>query len=294
MKHMADDIKITTGQGAGPDVSIPQKPEPPTNLPSQPDFISPDGMNPTPIPAGVERDSGAIRKILMIFLALVFITGIGALGYFVIYPLVFPAAGPTTNPPVVTLPNGNLAPHSSYLTSAPSAVTEVKLSDVNYPTIAGALQNESFNQLADGQYKEVRISNTRGQVSFTAYLGGLSPAAQALALGDWLENDFTALLYYDPAGVWPVYIAKLKTGVTPGVVMTGFQAAEGVLDLASFYVSSPGAFTSFKDGKVNSYSTRYNVASGAGAAFNYGVMGNYLIISTNYNALKGVLPMLGL
>ncbi len=288
-----DDVKITTGEGRGPETP-PVSPSPMTPPASQPDFLSSDNLAPSPVPAGVEAGPRPLRVIVFVLVGLIFVVGIGALGYFVIYPIIFPAKAPAENPAVNTLPPVTQASHASYLKASPSGTAEIKLGDTNYPTIASALQNESLNQLADGQYKEVRISSNSGQVPFAAYLGGVSPATKALALGDWFENDFTALLYYDPAGVWPVYVAKLKQGVAPSAVMSGFKGAEGVLDLSNFYLNSPGTFSAFKDGKVATYATRYTIASTPGAAFNYGVAGDYFIISTNYNALKGVLPKLGL
>ncbi len=298
-----DDVKITTGQGAGPEYQpkpfIPTVPPPPIqanaplSTPGQPDFITSENLGPSPIPPGVERGSSTLfRRMVMVFFGIVFVVGVGSLGYFVVYPTFFPAQAPSDNLPLVTTPLVTLAPHTSYLTTPASAVVEVKLADVTYPTIASALQNESFNQLADGQYKEVRVFNNAGQVPFGSFLGGLSPAAKALALGSWFENDFTALLYYDAAGVWPLYIAKLKPGAAPEMVKAGFRGAENTLDLANFYINSPGSFTSFKDGKVDIYPTRYNSASGPGAAFNYGMLGNYLVISTNYSALKNLAPIL--
>ncbi len=301
-----DDVKITTGQGSGPEYQSkppvpPATPQPSISagasigVPSQPDFISADNLGPSPIPSGVENHSPmTLKRIFMMLLGLVVVGGVGALGYFVVYPIFFPDSVPTNTPPLTSLPPSAKAPHVSYLVTAPSAVSEIMIPEINYPTIASAVQNEAFNLLADKQYKEIKISNTAGQVSFAAYLGGISPASQALALGDLLESDFTALLYYDANSVWPVYIAKLKGNVSPEGLMAGFRSAEGVLDLANFYVAAPGLFSTFKDGKLGNYNTRYNVATGPGASFNYGLFGNYLIISTNYNALKGVLPLLGL
>ncbi len=294
---MADDIKITTGQGTGPSSSSPTPEFTPAQAPAplagQPDFLAPEQMAPSPVPEGVERNGGALRTILLILVGLIFVGGIGALGYFVIYPLLFPANTPVTQQPPVNTPAA--AAHASFLTQTPAAVSEVRLSDMSYPAIASALQNEAFNQLADGQYKEVKISDAKGsQIPFSHYMGGISPAAKALPLGDWFENDFTALFYYDANGVWPMYVAKMKAGVSPAQVMAAMKNAEGSLELANFYLATPGTFSGFKDGKAGNYATRYNLATAPGAAFNYGAAGNYLLISTSYNGLKNALPALGL
>lgn len=281
--------------GAGPDSGVPTAP---ANLPTgQPDFMTPENigqenMGTSPVPPGVQKNGGALRTILMGIVALAFVGGIGALGYFVIYPILFPVKSPVTKTPVNTAPAVTLAAHVSYLAKSSDATAEIKLNDTSYSAIATALQNESFNQLADGKYKEVRIFDAKGQVPFGKYLAGISQTAASA--GAWFADDFTALLYYDAAGVWPIYVAKLGNGTTASAVMSGMKSMEGSLGLGNFFISSPGSFTSFKDGKVGTYSTRYNVASQAGAAFNYGVFGNYFVISTSYNGLKNALPLLGL
>lgn len=293
-----EDFKVTTGQGAPTPPPIPQRPAVPP-VPSvpvapQPDFLSQEALAPSPIPEGVEdtgSGGGVLKTVILIVVALVVVGGVGALGYFVVFPLLFPADGglPPTNVPSI----GQL-PHNSYLGLPPAAESIVILSDHSYATIAAALQNEAFSQLADGQLKEVKISDQNGQVRFSEYIGAVAPVSVSLDLRSWLEEDFTALLYYNPAGVWPVYIAKLKSGTDAQAVVAGFQSVESVMDAGNFYLTSPGTFSGFKDGKYKTYSTRYNVGAVLGASFNYGVFGDYLIISTNFDGLKATLPLLGL
>lgn len=300
-----EEVKITTGEGAGPAAPTyaptPSIPTPPA-MPSSggPDFITAENLGPSPVPPEITGGgAGPLKKIILILVALIFVGGVGALGYFVVYPLLFPVKSLPT-PTGVGTPTGSVgavatpASHISYLAKPAAAVSEVKLSDFKYLTVAAALQNESFSQLADGQFKEVRISDSKGQAPFAKYLEGLSPGLAALGTGTLLEDDFTALLYYDPAGVWPVYIAKLRSGAAPDAVKSGFKQAEGVMDLGNFYVSTPGTFKGFKDGKLGAYATRYNVGSQLGASFNYGIFNNYFMISTSFNALKAALPLLGL
>ena len=287
-----DDIKITTGMGGGPSGQAPQPPASPAPEMAQPEFLGAENLGPSPIPPGVEQKGGSLKTIAFVLVGLILVGAVGALGYFVIYPIAFPPEAPINQPPINTAPT--VVAHTSFLVVPPAAESSVLLADTNYLTIANALQNEAFSQLADGQYKEVRISDSKGQVAFPRFLSGLAPAFSALGVRDWLKDDFTALLYYDASGAWPIYVAALKDGITPESVRASIQQVEGVWDLANFYLTSPGTFGGFKDGKLNSYSTRYNVGSQPGASFNYGVMGNYLIISTSFNGLKGALPLLGL
>lgn len=292
------DIKMATGVGQPPEPLLiepmPIAPALPPAGGTAPDFFAPETFGPSPIPEGVtSMKSRALKTIFIVLGAIVFIGGLGALSYFVIFPLLFPTEAPqqVQRPPVVTKP---VATHESFLANPPAAEAEIKLADNNYLTIATALQNESFNQLADGQFKEIEISDNNGQVTFPNYLGAIAPATSALGSTDWFQNDFTALLYYDPSGIWPIYVAKFKTGVDPEAVKSAFKTLENIIELANFYLAPPGTFGVFKDGKAGSYQTRYAVGTQAGAAFNYGIFGNYLIFSTNYNGLKSALPLLGL
>ncbi len=249
-------------------------------------------MGPSPIPPGVEVKGGGLKTVLLILLAVIVVGGVGALAYFVVFPLLFPPSVPVTAPPPVQVPS--LAQHKSFLVSPPAAEAEIKLADRSYLTIITALQSESFTQLADGQFKEVKISDNRGQVPFAGFLGGITPAATALGVQDWFEDDFTAVLYYDPNGAWPLYAARLKDGVDAATVASGFKQIESVLDTANFYLTTPGSFAEFKDGKIGNYATRYSVGTQLGASFNYGVFGRFFVISTNFNGLKVALPLLGL
>lgn len=293
---MDDEIKITTGMGAGPDqpVALPPAPsEPPANLPGQPDFLSPENLGPSPIPPEVEGNGGGLKTVLFILLGLILAGAVGALGYFVVYPMLFQPSAPVTQQPPVNQPS-TLVPHQTYLIKSPAAESLISLSSISYQAISGSLQNEAFNQLADGQFKEVKISDASGQVPFVRYLSAISPAATALGADGWFEKDFTGLLYYDAVGVWPIYVAKIKSGVSADQMAAALKQLEPGLDIGNFYLISPGAFKGFKDGKVGSYPTRYNVASQAGAAFNYVIAKGYVIFATNYGGLKALLPLLGL
>lgn len=299
-----EDFKVSSGQGAPPSGGFPQPPKFPTPpaippRPSvQPDFMSQDALVPSPIPEGVEEAGGSggsrLKTGIIIVASLVLALAIGFLGYFVVFPLLFPVDDKSALSPGVASPVGQLLPHQSYLQRPPSAESAVILSDYSYLTIATALQNEAFSPLADNQLKEIKISEKKGQVAFSEYLGAVAPVTASLDLRSWLEDDFTALLYYNPAGVWPVYIAKLKSGVDPQTVTTGFQSVESAMETGNFYLTSPGTFSGFKDGKYKTYSTRYNVGSVLGYSFNYGIFDQYLVFATNFDGLKATLPLLGL
>lgn len=275
------EVKIETGIGLPPTPPIGEQPE----------FFSPETIMPSPVPEGVSSSGGKLKPILMIIGALIFVGAIGSLGYFVIFPLISqPKTPETVQRPEIAKENT----HKSFLVVSPAAEAEINLANSDYLTITTALQNEAFNQLADSQLKEVKISDANGQVLFSAYLGALMPATAALSNMDWFENDFTTLLYYDASGVWPIYIAKLKTSANATVVKSGLKSLEPVMEVSNLYLNPPGTFSPFKDGKAGNYLTRYAIGTQKGAAFNYGFAGGYLILSTNYNGLNKALPLLGL
>ncbi len=255
-----------------------------------PDFFSPETFEPTPVPPGVKGNSNLVRNIMLVVVALIFVGGVGALSYFVVFPLLFPSKGTVATPS----PASTSLVHQSYLVKPAAAQAELKLNDHKYLTIATALQGESFNQLPEGKSKEVVISENGQQLPFPTLLISISPVTSALADAGYFDNDFTAMLYYDANGVWPVYVAKLKAGANAADLINSVKSMEGVLDVSNFYLAPPGTFAAFKDGKVGNYSTRYAVGSQAGASFNYGLLGNYFVLSTSYNGLKAAVPLLGL
>lgn len=257
---------------------------------AKPEFFSPETFEASPIPAGVKSDSSLVKNIILVVVSVIFVGGIGALSYFVVFPLLFPPKGSVTPPPVVAVP----VTHKSYLVKSPAAEVDLKLADHKYLTIATALQSEGFNQLSDGQVKEVKISESGTQMPFSTFLSAVSPVASALADGGYFEKDFTAILYYDANGVWPVYVAKLKAGANAVDLLSIMKSIEGVLDLGSLYLAPPGSFADFKDGQVSGRATRYAVGTQSGASFNYGLLGDYFVLATSYNGLKATAPLLGL
>ncbi len=286
--------------GGPPMPSRPVPPIPPAGVPPKPevkiatggaDFFSPETFQASPVPPGVKAGSNIIKNIAIALVVIIFVGGIGALSYFVIFPLLFPSGG-SAPAPVSQAPTPLV--HQTFLVQPPAASVQLNLNDHKYLTIMTALQGESFNQLVGGQSKEVQLSEGGQQLAFPVFLSSVSPASSALSNSGYFENDFTTLFYYDANGVWPVYVAKLKTGTNPADAVNAVKSIEGVLDVANFYLAPPGTFAVFKDGKVGNYATRYAVGSQAGASFNYGVLGNYFVISTSYNGLKAAAPLLGL
>lgn len=226
-----------------------------------------------------------------IAVAVVLVVGVG--GYF-LYPVLFPAPGPQPiAPPESPAPAPTVTHQSLFTAVPPQGSTEVQFDSLVASSITSALQSVAANPLPAGSVQEVAILDAAGsQVPFKNYLVSFVPTLDASQLGAWFEDDFSGFLFYNALGAWPGYVAKVKSGVPFESVMPAVAALEGA-DLASFYLSPPGAFAPFKDGQLNGQPSRYSAATPP-AAFNYGVFGGYLIISTSYDGLKAVAPMVGI
>lgn len=253
----------------------------------------------------VETPSSGGKKVFVWLGILVGVIALGGAGYFFIYPMIFP---PLTEPaPITETPEAPAAPetpavipaHVSAFAVAPTLTVEAMIVEDTSPAIAAAIELESARPLALNSVKEVVVKTAAGPANFQNALSRLASSGTNLNQTFWdganFESDFTAFVFYDAAGSWPGYIAKIKPVASGDAVLTAAKTAESGMRLENLYPPiGPITFESFKDGQANNIPTRYSVGSLPGASFNYGVFGNYFVISTSYNGLKAVLPLLGL
>lgn len=295
LRTMQGDIKaVEAGEAApSPQAVLPPELE---SIMEKPETVSQLPGPVTPPPGGKK----ILKPALIILGILVLGGGLGVFGYYVFYPLIFPASAPTgtvvEQPPVEQPPAVTVVPHTSYFVTAPALYEEVRLSDFSPLTISNALQSAALNSPGENQVKEIAIlDNSGSQAAFPAFAAALtSNALNEAALSSVFENDFTAYFYYDSRGVWPGYVAKIKSGVPAANAASALSSVEN-MDLNLLYINGLGqVFQPFKDGKYKDYSTRYAVGSRSGASFNYGVLGNYAIISTSFDGLKAAVALLGL
>lgn len=299
LRTMQGDIKAVE---AGEAVPSPQAVLPPEleSIIEKPETISQLSGPVTPPPGGKK----ILKPGLIILGILVLGGGLGLLGYYVVYPLIFPA--PTPKSPVVEQqpakqtplkesPTAQVVPHTSYFVTAPALYETLRLSDISPLAISNALQSAALNSPGENRVKEIAILDNGGsQVAFPVFAAALTNnALNEASLSNVFENDFTAYLYYDSRGVWPGYVAKIKSGVSAANAALVLSSVEN-MDLNFLYINGLGqVFQPFKDGKYKDYSTRYAVGSRSGASFNYGVFGNYAIISTSFDGLKAAAALLG-
>lgn len=229
------------------------------------------------------------RRSLMIGIAAGVLV-LAGLGYFVLYPRFVPQATPAAKTPANATPSAPAAPspvvHVSALVRSPAAIADAAIGSLSVGEIRASLRAEAQRVLSEGSFKEINVSVNGNRPDAADYFGALlAPAFDAAALRATLDRDFTALLYYDRNGAWPVYIVK-------GTLAAGGLESGSLIK--NMYLEDPGAFQPWKDGAVGAYATRYAVGSVPGASFNYGAFGDYVIVSTSFYALKAVLPLLGL
>ncbi len=326
MKSDLDALKETGGTPPTPKPYTPpelqrETPRPPTP-PPPPSKIAPAEFETPNEEPGAETPSPAIeeeptakfnmRKILLWGGATVIIVGIGLLGYFVVFPWLFPPETPTPPPPVVTPPTETpelpeipgpeeTLPeipsaetpliHQSLLLS-PDGTSAIQLTAVNRQSISSALQAESQKTNPDGSLIEIVVNDIDGQASAQELLAALLPETSSEIAG-LFEEDFTLALYYDSNGVWPVYILKLSLEASIVEAQAATAGLEQSLNLSNFFISSPGSQSgAFRDGQANGRATRYTTFSQPGAALNLAWADDKFIISTSYNGLREALTNL--
>ncbi len=172
--------------------------------------------------------------------------------------------------------------------------TDVKLSNLLYLTVVSALQEKTVPKPTQDTLAEIVVLDGAGsQVPFKAYLNAFAPNMTVDEIGKWFEDNFSAFIFYDKDGAWPGFVAKLKNGVNIDDARKALLTLEAS-GAGKFYLSDPGTFTAFKAGQLNGNPTRYSTATQKGASFNYGIIGEYFIMSTSYTGLKASTPLLGL
>src|SRR3989344_2518076 len=291
MRTMESDIRSVKG-GAPVPVAESVLPSELRDVLEQPETIDQMG-------GAVEVPSSKklFKVILIMVLVLVLGGGLGFAGYKYVYPLF---VSDDEQPAVVTPKDGEQpliqarVTHKTYFAKLVSKIT------VNFRDLSLVNLTQALNQVAsetDRFLKELEIFNpTGGQIYAKDFLANILPLTDGdkTLLSENLDPDFTAYLYYDKGSAWPGYVFKLKTSGSATALQQSFLPVVELMDLSVFYLNAPGTFQQFKDGKVGAFSTRYAVASQSGAAFNHGIFGEYLILSTSYEGLKEASSALGL
>ncbi|MCK9187134.1 MAG: hypothetical protein PHS16_01790 [Candidatus Colwellbacteria bacterium] len=277
----------------------------------------------TPAPIGSEKvfntaDASAVsakkpgsKKALVISLVVFAILGIGAVGFFLVKPLLFsPVESPESFPPAI-IPEEEVAPpvgeeppvtgengetaeeaivHASFFAESADLVEPLTVESITAESISALFPSSEEAEIEEGDIRELVISDNAGPISFSEFLPALLPDMNAEGLKAAFEDDFTLFVYRDDMSDLPGFIAKVSTDTESEILSSVSSAIESSPNLGNMYSSDPGEISSFKDGSVAENPVRYAPFAGAGYAFNYGWFvddagTNYLVASASYEGM---------
>lgn len=226
-----------------------------------------------------------IKKVLTYGSVVVLAGGLGVFFYFIVLPLIFPPS-PV---PSETLEE-TVVSHMSYFAAPVESRARINFLDLTFSNIRDALSQTAKAALPSGKIKEVEILDTNDrQVPASRYLVQLAPSLNEQSLSEVINADFTSFLYYTEKGVWPGYVFKVKDpALARGMIGPALEEFA-----ARFYISSPGAIGEFKNADYKGTGNRYALGTSEGASFNYGIAGDFLVVSTNFDGYKAALAALG-
>ncbi len=261
---------------------------------------------PLVIPSKVK--SNFFKSFLIIVGILIFIGGLGLLGYFVVYPLVFPpkeTAAPYVPPsppiPPITTSTPTSTPeapaitthHSLFKTMPLGGLKEITITDFSKEAIIAGLSSVFKPNESLGSLREVVLFYKNGIVSANQFIKIIFPELQSSnSLNPIFESDFSIFVFQDKKGDWPGFVAKIKDPKNESSLRENLTKLESSNNIKNLYLADPGVMQGFKDGKVDNISVRYATFAKSGAAFNYALKNNFLIVATSYSAMQAVIDIL--
>lgn len=281
------------------------------NSPSQEPTFKPapksSSVQPSVPPTNIAKKKSPV--VLIIIFLVIIALGVGAyFGYsyffakpsqpvatpipFVPVPTPAPAVVPTSTPaPATTTP---ALIHKSFFAIPAAQTIPVSFNPVDgILGLKTALVTAIPSNATSGLYEAVVSDKSGNALSSSVILPIITSSAPSSSVATYFQPDFTLFLYKDAQGIWPGYILALSSTSSMNLVQALLTKVESAADLANFYLSDPGTFAAFKDGKLGTYLTRYAVSANKDA-FNYGFFGSYLVLSDSYNGMKAAVADLGL
>lgn len=258
---------------------------------------------PQPKPAIIETKPTSAKKssgwLFYAILAVVLVAGLATIGYFFVYPSLFgEKAGTTpeteapitmpppqteTPPPVVetpTPPQTPVAHVSLFKIPADETNSELVGDFMDGTFLRSVIQNETS---ATSKFKEVVLTKSDGGLFETSDLfSALFPSLEASSF----ENDPTVFVHVAPGGSHPGLALKAKSGVSLENLKTVVSQIESSNSIVNLFLSDPPASSGvWKSGMADGVATRY-VVLGNGFAFNYGWVGDVLVMSASYDGFR--------
>jgi hypothetical protein len=302
-QHAPQPMPVRPQGNPAPQAPMPPRPTPPPQQPAapvvRPSIPSQPPKPPVPVGSSPKRTKKGGLVALVVVLVVV---ALGALGYFVVYPLMNqptieePAAEtqtPPTAPPVSevppveepqTPPVSASAQHVSLFT-VPADVTSDAL--IAEPSLAAVTNAFTFDTAEVPVLEEVVLKDTAGNLISAATIANLiDPTTFPSAVADQFEPDATVFSFTDANGTWIGFALKAKDVTALPMLVASVQNIESEHSLSGYFLSNPGTQTTWKDGQASGYATRYLSFSQPGAALNYGWVGMKLVVSASYGGFK--------
>ncbi|KKU91587.1 MAG: hypothetical protein UY23_C0001G0193 [Candidatus Jorgensenbacteria bacterium GW2011_GWA1_48_11] len=312
LRTMASDMNSLKETGGGaPKAYVPEMPAAqPAPMPSssfEPLKIS-NAETPASFPAAI-TPAKSKKGLFWGLVALIVVAGLGAAGYFFVYPTFFagPKTAETTLPPTTEIPpptqpevqNPTPIPtpetpaaaptiqnHVSLFKTAADTTADVTLATTDLTSLAAALP---FATADVPILKEVVLRDAQNNILTLSQVINLFFAQDIT--NDVLNEfnpDLTTFVYTDNAGTWPGLILAPSQNANLTDLQTKLnQELEAGTHLTGLFLSNPGtAGTTWKTGSTNAVSNRYLTFSTVGFALNYGWVGQNLLISSSYNGFK--------
>ncbi len=242
---------------------------------------------------GEKSGNSGKKRMMMWILGIVIIGGLGAVGYFVIYPKINPAPPPVTPPP--TPPPAVQAMHrSAFKTNVPS--DQIQLNNIILSSVMAAFQTYATSLTGSTSAPVIKelaiVDGANMPVIWKTYFKIFGTNISEENMATWFDSDFTAFVYHDDKGTWPGYVLNIKDGIASSTLKTSIKPIEES-DISKFYINPPGTFGAFKDGKVKNFVTRYATSNKPGVALNYGIVDKYFVLSASYKGFESAVTALG-
>mgnify|MGYP001579719068 CR=1 FL=1 len=258
-----------------------------------------------PAPVSLSKTKlSPLKTLLIITLILILIGGLGVLGYFVIYPLIFPpkempssplpSTSSTLTPPQEPEAASPITHQSLFKIMPQGGLKEIIIPDLSKENILIGLASVFKPGEAPGGLREVTLFYKNEQVDANQFIKFIFPELQPSALlAPIFENDFTLFVFQDKKGDWPGFVAKIADSKNEVLLRENLTKFEKSNNIKNLYLTDPGSIQEeFKDGKVDDIAVRYTIFTKPGVAFNYVLKNNFLIIATSYSAMQTVVDLL--
>jgi len=311
IRTMESDKKSMQSSGGTP---IPQQVKPdelklPVSGEEEPPF-SPSSTLPEPETTEKEGLPKWIKTTGIIAGAIVIFGGFAWLGYYYVYPLIFPPQPElpaplqeTTTQPIETeTAETSEQPaqitHQSLFVSAPTQTESLLIASVDAGSIQEALVAAATQTLTSGSIKEIAFETDGRPMKSSEFLPALLPVLTDEEILANFKDDFTSYVYYDDNGTWPGFIFKMQDDAVlfeAQNIAKKIETAQ-ITSLKNLFISDPQDKNSetFADGQLKETATRYLPFKTTGASLNYGIINNYLLISTSYAGIQKAVELLRL